>query len=52
MLNALQSVFSVILMIALGLILAKRKWFEGNSSSLLSRPRRFGGLARLHYLEP
>ncbi|MFA5851903.1 MAG: AEC family transporter [Spirochaetales bacterium] len=37
MLNALQSVFSVILMIALGFVLAKRKWFEGNSSSLLSR---------------
>lgn len=37
MLNALQSVFSVILMIALGFILAKRKWFEENSGALLSR---------------
>ena len=37
MLSALQSVFSVILMIALGFALAKRKWFEGNSASLLSR---------------
>ncbi len=37
MLSALQSVFSVILMIALGFILAKRKWFEGSSSALLSR---------------
>jgi predicted permease len=37
MLSALQSVFSVILMIALGFILAKRKWFEGNSSALISR---------------
>jgi malate permease and related proteins len=37
MLSALQSVFSVILMIAIGFALAKRKWFEGNSSSLLSR---------------
>jgi len=37
MLNALQSVFSVILMIALGFLLAKRKWFEGNSGTLLSR---------------
>lgn len=37
MLTALQSVFSVILMIALGFLLAKRKWFERNSSSLLSR---------------
>ncbi|HWR12909.1 MAG TPA: AEC family transporter [Rectinemataceae bacterium] len=37
MLNALQSVFSVIAMIALGFFLAKRKWFEGNSSALISR---------------
>ncbi len=35
--NALQSVFSVIAMIALGFFLAKRKWFEGNSSALISR---------------
>jgi malate permease and related proteins len=37
MLTALESVFSVILMIALGFVLAKRGWFEGSSSSLLSR---------------
>ncbi len=37
MLTALQSVFSVIAMIALGFFLAKRKWFEGNSSALISR---------------
>ncbi len=37
MLNALESVLSVILMIGLGWALAKRKWFEGTSSSLISR---------------
>lgn len=37
MLTALQSVFSVIVMIVLGFFLAKRKWFEGNSSALISR---------------
>ncbi|MFZ2636134.1 MAG: AEC family transporter [Rectinemataceae bacterium] len=37
MLSALESVFSVILMIGLGFVLAKRGWFEGKSSSLLSR---------------
>jgi len=38
MLNALQSVFSIIMMIALGFTLAKRKWFDAGSSALLSRP--------------
>lgn len=37
MLNALQSVLSVILMIALGFVLAKRGWFGGNSGTLLSK---------------
>ena len=37
MFNALGSVFSVILMISLGFFLAKRKWFEGSSASLISR---------------
>ena len=37
MLSALESVLSVILMIGLGFGLAKRGWFEGSSSSLLSR---------------
>jgi len=37
MLTALQSVFSVIMMIGLGFVLAKRKWFEGSSSALVSR---------------
>jgi predicted permease len=37
MLNALGSVLSVILMIGLGFALAKRKWFEGASPSLISR---------------
>ena len=37
MLNALGSVLSVILMIGLGFFLAKRKWFEGSSASLISR---------------
>jgi malate permease and related proteins len=37
MLNALGSVLSVILMIGLGFVLAKRRWFEGNSASLVSR---------------
>jgi hypothetical protein len=37
MLTALQSVFSVIMMIALGFVLAKRKWFDENSSALVSR---------------
>jgi malate permease and related proteins len=37
MFNALQSVLSVILMIALGFVLAKRKWFDSKSSLLLSR---------------
>jgi len=34
---ALQSVFSVILMIGLGFGLAKARWFEGDASSLISR---------------
>jgi len=37
MFSALGSVFSVILMIGLGFALAKRGWFEGKSSALLSR---------------
>jgi hypothetical protein len=37
MLSALQSVLSVILMIGIGFFLAKRKWFEGASSALISR---------------
>ncbi|MCX7028109.1 MAG: AEC family transporter [Spirochaetes bacterium] len=37
MLNALGSVLSVILMVGLGFVLAKRKWFEGSSASLISR---------------
>lgn len=37
MLNALQSVLSVIVMIALGFVLAKRGWFEGASAALISR---------------
>jgi predicted permease len=37
MFTALESVFSVILMIAIGFVLAKRRWFEGNSSALISR---------------
>ncbi len=34
MLVALQSVFSVILMIGLGFGLAKARWFEGGASNL------------------
>lgn len=37
MLSALESVLAVILMIALGFALAKRGWFEGKSSALISR---------------
>ncbi|HEY9054116.1 MAG TPA: AEC family transporter [Rectinemataceae bacterium] len=37
MLHALESVFSVILLIGLGYILAKRRWFEASSSLLISR---------------
>ena len=37
MFSALQSVLSVIVMIGLGFILAKRGWFEGASASLVSR---------------
>lgn len=37
MLSALESVFAVILMIALGFGLAKRGWFDGKASALISR---------------
>jgi malate permease and related proteins len=37
MLSALGSVLSIILAITIGLILAKRGWFEGNSAELISR---------------
>jgi malate permease and related proteins len=37
MLSALEGVVSVILMIVLGFALAKRGWFEGGSSALISR---------------
>ena len=37
MLGALESVLSVLLTIALGFALAKRRWFEGSSSALISR---------------
>ena len=37
MFSALQSVLSVIVMIGLGFILAKRGWFAGASASLVSR---------------
>jgi malate permease and related proteins len=37
MLSALEGVVSVILMVALGFALAKRGWFEGSSSFLISR---------------
>ncbi len=37
MFSALQSVLSVIIMIGLGFVLAKRGWFEGKSSALISR---------------
>ncbi len=37
MFSALQSVLSVIIMIGLGFILAKRGWFEGKSAALISR---------------
>jgi hypothetical protein len=37
MLSAIEGVFSIILMIALGFALAKRGWFEGGSSALISR---------------
>jgi len=37
MLNALQSVLSVIIMIGLGFVLAKRGWFEGKAAVLISR---------------
>jgi malate permease and related proteins len=35
--KALESVFSIVAMIALGFLLAKRRWFEGNAPSLVSR---------------
>jgi predicted permease len=37
MLSALESVFAVILMIALGFGLSKRGWFEGKASALISK---------------
>ena len=37
MFSALQSVLSVIIMIGLGFVLAKRGWFEGKASGLISR---------------
>lgn len=37
MLNVIQSVFPIIFMIGLGFILAKKKWFEGESSALIPR---------------
>ena len=37
MLNALQSVFSIIIMIAIGFGLSKARWFEGGGNSLISR---------------
>jgi predicted permease len=37
MLTALGSVLSIILAIAIGFVLAKRGWFEGNSAELISR---------------
>lgn len=37
MIRALESVFSVIFMIGLGFVLARRGWFEGKSGALLSR---------------
>jgi malate permease and related proteins len=37
MLSALEGVASVILMIALGYALAKREWFEGSASALISK---------------
>jgi hypothetical protein len=37
MFSALQSVLSVIIMIGLGFILAKRGWFEGKAPALISR---------------
>jgi malate permease and related proteins len=37
MLSAIEGVLSIILMIILGFILAKRRWFEGDSSVLVSR---------------
>ncbi|MDP2791137.1 MAG: AEC family transporter [Rectinemataceae bacterium] len=37
MLNALRSIFPIIFMIGLGFVLTKKKWFEGDSSSLISR---------------
>ena len=37
MLSAIEGVLSIILMIALGFALAKRGWFKGDSSALLSR---------------
>ncbi|HCO49535.1 MAG TPA: hypothetical protein DIT55_09005, partial [Spirochaetaceae bacterium] len=37
MLNALRSIFPVIFMIGLGFVLTKKKWFEGESSALISR---------------
>jgi predicted permease len=37
MLAALESVFSIILMIAVGFVLAKRGWFDESASALLTR---------------
>jgi malate permease and related proteins len=37
MFSAVEGILSIILMIALGFILAKRRWFEGDSSALVSR---------------
>jgi len=37
MLSAIEGVLSIIFMIALGFFLAKRGWFEGDSSALISR---------------
>jgi predicted permease len=37
MLSAIESVLSVLLMIALGFVIAKRNWFDGKSSALVSR---------------
>lgn len=37
MFTALQSVLSVILMIGLGFVLARKKWFEQNGQTILSR---------------
>jgi hypothetical protein len=37
MLSAIEGVLSIILMIVLGFVLAKRGWFDGDSSALISR---------------